>query len=139
MLYFGFRLNQSLRSFPTIERAPESQLEVQASADLQVAPQPDGNKYYIESEGSDNPTFLPLDQFDRFNQPQAKKRSRLKVFWLLTTITMICLALAVGAGLGAGLHKSKSSRSPHLLLLADLSSSFFEYLLLLSVQSHVHC
>lgn len=136
MLLFGFQLSQSLRPFSSIERAPESQLEVQAPVDLQVASQPDDNKYYVGSEGPDHPTFLPPDQSDRFNQPQgAKKLGRLKVFWVVTIITVICLALAVGGGLGAGLHKSNSSRSPHLLPLVPLSFPFFTYSLL-SLSSH---
>ena len=123
MLLFGFQLSQSLRPFSSIERAPESQLEVQVPADLQVASQPDDSKYYVGSEGPDHPTSSPPDQSDRFNQPQgAKKLGRLKVFWVLSIITVICLALAVGGGLGAGLHKSNSSRSPHLLPLVPLSS-----------------
>ena len=103
-------------------------------ADLQVAAQPDINKYYVGSGGSGHPTFLPTDQSDRFNQPQgAKKLGRLKVSWALTIITVICLALAVGGGLGAGLHKSNSSRLPHVLLLVPLFSPFFTYLLLFSI------
>ena len=103
--------------------------------DLQVAAQPDTNKYYIGSGGSGHPTSLPLDQSGRFNQPQeVKKLGRLKVIWVLTIITVICLALAVGGELIAGLHKSNSPRSPHVLLLVPL---FFPFVHLLTSFLHL--
>lgn len=106
-------------------------------ADLQVAAQPDTNKYYVGSGGSDHPTFLPLAQSDRFNQSQeAKKLGHLKVFWVLTIITVLCLALAVGGGLRAGLQKSNSSRSPYVLLLVPLLFPLSSLTYFFSLSSH---
>ena len=107
----GCLLNQSLRPLSTLEIATESGLEVEAPTGLQVAPQPDENKYYIGDGGSDSPPFVPPDQS---NQSQAKSSGRSRAVWILAVLVVVCLALAVGGGLGVGLHKSNLSRSPQL-------------------------
>ena len=88
---------------------------------LQVAPQPDENKYYMGGGGSDHPLFIPPDQS---NRSQAKSLGRIRAIWVLAVITALGLAVAVGAGPGVGLHKSTISRSPHLSLLVSLPSAF---------------
>ena len=97
----------------------ESELEVEAPTGLQVAPQPDENKYYIGGGRSDNPLFVPTDQS---NHSQAKSAGR--AIWILAVIVVVSLALAVGGGLGVGLHESSLSRSPQLSLFVFLSSAF---------------
>ena len=92
-----------------MERTTESELEVEAPTGLQVAPQPDENKYYIGGGGSDHALFDLPDQSDR---SQVKRPGQSRATWSLIVITVTCLALALGGGLGGGLHKSSSSRSP---------------------------
>lgn len=121
----GCLLNQSLRPLSTLERATESGLEVEAPTGLQVAPQPDENKYYMGDGGSDNPPFVPPDQS---TQSQAKSPGRCRAVWILAVVVVVCLALAVGGGLGVGLHKSSLSRSPQLSLFFSLSAFPSTYL-----------
>ena len=114
---FSIPSNQSPRPFQPRERATESDLEVEAPTGLQVAPQLDENKYYIGGGGPDHPLFVPPNQSFR---SQAKSPSRIRANWVLSVIIALGLAVAVGVGLGIGLHKSTTSRSPHIWLLASL-------------------
>ena len=105
-----------------MERGTDSQLEVEVSTGLQVAPQPDGGKYYMGGGGYDHPPFVPPDQP---NQSQAKGPRRFRAVWVLAVIAAVCM----GVGLGVGLHKSNISRSSplplHVSLLSAPSVTYF--------------
>ena len=82
-------------------------LEVSPSTGLEVAPQPDGNMYYIGG-GVSNDTVL--DHLDRSRLSQARRMAKFVPIRILAGIAVICFAVALGTGIGAGVA-SRSSRS----------------------------
>ena len=84
-------------------------LEVNSCADLEIAPQPDPNKYYI---GIKKPKDDAIGQRHQPSHSDTESHRPRKVFWTLAMMAVICLAIGSGTGLGLGLanqHKSKAA------------------------------
>ena len=92
-----------------MDRNSAAGLEVKPSENPEVAPGPDGHKYFAEAPGSHHPIYLTQNQS---SGPGTRKKSRGKAVWLLAVIAIICLAIALGVGLGVGLAAQNKSRSP---------------------------
>ena len=91
-----------------MDRTATPGLEIVPSTSPQVAPQPDENKYYVESERWNHPD---LDQSN--HQFQVKRKGLVKAIGALVMIVVLLLAAVLGVGLGVGLsaqHKQRSSK-----------------------------